>query len=77
MRLDIRLPIGALFTLLGLLLTGYGIFSDPSIYRRSLGINVNLYWGAVMLLFGIAMCGMALARRSRDRQAAASRDERP
>lgn len=65
MGLDIRLPIGILFTLLGLLLVGYGAVSDPSIYRRALGINVNLYWGAVMLLFGVAMLALALRVRAK------------
>jgi len=55
MGLDIRLPIGLLFAILGLLLLGYGALSDPSIYQRSLGINVNLGWGAVMALFGGTM----------------------
>jgi Zn-dependent protease len=50
MNLDIRLPIGGLFTLLGLLLVGYGLMSDPAVYARSLGHNVNLYWGVVNLL---------------------------
>ena len=52
MNFDIRLPIGLMFGLLGLLLLAFGLFSDPEIYRRSLGINVNLIWGAVSLLFG-------------------------
>jgi len=55
MRLDIRLPIGLLFAILGLLLLGFGLLSDPAIYQRSLGINVNLIWGAVMEAFGLAM----------------------
>lgn len=55
MGLDIRLPIGLLFSVLGLLLLGYGVVSDPSIYQRSLGYNVNLAWGAVMEVFGITM----------------------
>lgn len=55
MNLDIRLPIGMLFTILGVLLTGYGIISDPAIYQRSLGHNVNLVWGLVILAFGIVM----------------------
>jgi protein-S-isoprenylcysteine O-methyltransferase Ste14 len=53
MNLDIRLPIGGLFTLLGLLLVGYGLMSDASVYERSLGYNVNLWWGVVVLVFGI------------------------
>ena len=55
MGLDIRLPIGALFTALGFVLLVYGAISDPSIYARSLGINVNLSWGCVLLVFGLAM----------------------
>jgi hypothetical protein len=62
MQLDIRMPIGMLFTLLGLLLIAYGIWSDPSLYQRSLGININLWWGAVMLGFGALM--LLLSRKS-------------
>jgi len=61
MGLDIRLPIGAMFTLFGLLLVVYGLAGDKSIYQRSLGINVNLGWGAVLLIFGLVM--LALGRR--------------
>ena len=59
MGLDIRLPIGGLFIALGLLLTFYGIFGDSSVYQRSLGINVNLGWGAVLLVFGLIMVALA------------------
>jgi len=38
-----------------LLLTGFGFFSDPAIYQRSLGIDINLWWGLALLLFGAAM----------------------
>ena len=61
MGLDIRLPIGLMFALLGLLLSGYGMLSDRAIYAKSLGINVNLDWGVVLLAFGIVM--LLLARR--------------
>lgn len=64
MEFDIRLPIGLLFTLLGIILSIYGLLSDPAVYRvRSLGVNINLGWGVVMLIFGLIM--LALARRSR------------
>lgn len=59
MGLDIRVPIGSLFALLGALLAGYGLCSSPAIYRRSLGLDVNLWWGAVLLVFGIAMLALA------------------
>ena len=55
MGLDIRLPIGLMFTLLGILLVIYGVMGDQSIYARSLGFNVNLVWGAVLAIFGVAM----------------------
>jgi hypothetical protein len=55
MGLDIRLPIGLLFSVIGLLLAGFGAFSDKEIYVRSLGFNVNLAWGIVLLVFGIVM----------------------
>ena len=55
MNFDLRLPIGALFTLYGALLTLYGAFGDKAQYARSLGLNVNLIWGLVLLAFGLAM----------------------
>ncbi len=53
MGLDIRLPIGLLFTLLGLVLVVFGLFADSAIYARSLGYNVNLWWGLVLVVFGV------------------------
>ena len=55
MGLDIRLPIGLMFAVLGVLLGGYGLLGDRSIYAQSLGININLIWGAVLLAFGVLM----------------------
>jgi hypothetical protein len=53
MGLDIRLPIGGLFTVIGILLASYGALADRAIYQASLGISVNLKWGLVMLAFGL------------------------
>jgi hypothetical protein len=55
MNFDIRLPIGLMFGLLGLMLLVFGLLSDADLYRRSLGINVNLIWGAVLIVFGASM----------------------
>jgi len=55
MRLDIRLPIGLMFSLIGIMLFVFGLIGDKTNYKSSLGINVNLWWGLVMLIFGIAM----------------------
>ncbi len=53
--MDIRLPIGLMFSAVGLLLAAVGAFSNREIYRASLGINVNLQWGLVLLVFGLIM----------------------
>ena len=64
MQLDIRLPMGLLFFLLGIILVVYGFVSDPAIYvQHSLGQNVNLLWGSIFALFGAAM--LWLARRKK------------
>ena len=55
--LDVRWPIGTLFAALGLLLGGYGLATagNTEQYARSLSVNVNLWWGLVMLLFGLVL----------------------
>ena len=61
MNFDLRFPIGLLFSLYGGLLVVYGAFvSDKAIYERSLGININLWWGVVMLVFGTGMLLLAV-----------------
>lgn len=63
MGLDIRTPIGLMFGIFGLLLAGYGLSTrGSSIYERSLGLNINLEWGAVLLVFGLVM--LWLGRKS-------------
>jgi len=61
--LDLRLPIGGLFVMLGLLLMGYGLVtaSDTAQYVRSGGLNINLWWGLVMFVTGALF--LFLARR--------------
>jgi hypothetical protein len=63
MKLDLRLPIGLMFAIFGALLTVYGVVSDRAIYVRSLGVNVNLWWGLVLLAFGLVMLGFVLRSR--------------
>ena len=55
MGLDIRIPIGLMFALLGAVLIISGFAMDAAVYERSLGINVNLWWGLVLLVFGVLM----------------------
>ena len=63
MNLDLRLPIGLMFSIFGVILVGFGLVSDTGIYARSLGVNVNLWWGLVLLAFGLVMLGFALRAR--------------
>ena len=63
MDLDLRIPMGLLFTLVGAIMSVYGFFTRGSaIYERSDGMNINLIWGVIMLVFGITM--YLLGRRS-------------
>jgi hypothetical protein len=71
MGIDLRLPIGLMFALFGILLSGYGAFTrGAEMYaRHSLGININLWWGLAMLAFGAAMLLLARRGAARSRQA--------
>lgn len=63
MKLDLRYPIGLLFSILGLLLFFFGLVSNPEIYKSSLGVDINLWWGLVLIAFGGMM--LILVYRSR------------
>ncbi len=65
MGLDIRWPIGLMFSLVGLLMTilGFATRGDAEMYRRSLDININLIWGIILLLFGAFMLIMAMRKK--------------
>ncbi|MGA2851829.1 MAG: hypothetical protein ABSE46_22735 [Terracidiphilus sp.] len=68
MSLDLRIPMGLMFTLVGVILTVFGLASNGSpIYAASLGINANLWWGLVLLVFGLTM--FLMGRRSQARLA--------
>jgi hypothetical protein len=55
MGLDIRLPIGIIFTIYGAVLIIYGAVADPAIFVNSLGVNIDIWWGVAMLIFGLVM----------------------
>lgn len=65
MRLDIRIPVGGMFALLGVLLAAYGLVGGAALSQRSLGIDVDLWWGLVMLAFGVLMLWLAWRARRR------------
>jgi hypothetical protein len=64
MQLDVRLPIGVMFLIIGMILCVYGLitWSDVDLYERSLGHNVNLWWGLFLAAFGAFM--LWLTRRA-------------
>jgi hypothetical protein len=65
MGIDLRYPVGLLFMTFGLLLVIYGLFAGTAAYSRSLGIDVNLWWGLIMLIFGGLMFFAAYRRKSK------------
>ena len=68
MSLDLRIPMGMMFTLVGAILVAFGIATDGQrIYAKSLGLNINLWWGLVLMAFGLLM--LLLGRRSQKRLA--------
>ncbi|GGG91019.1 hypothetical protein [Silvibacterium dinghuense] len=63
MNLDLRIPMGLMFTIVGAILTIFGLVTRGSaIYQRSSGMDINLIWGVVMLVFGLTM--FLLGRRA-------------
>ena len=61
MGLDLRKPIGFFFLLLGVILVGHGLLTrGAAMYAKSLDININLVWGAVLIVFGLLMLLPAL-----------------
>jgi sulfite exporter TauE/SafE len=62
---DIRIPIGFMFTIIGIIITILGFFtlSDSAMYQKSLGINVNIIMGIIMLIFGVAMLFLAYRKK--------------
>ena len=57
MGLDIRWPIGLMFSLIGVLITGYGVFNRVAAVTKVQGqeVNIDLIWGVVLLVFGVLM----------------------
>ncbi len=67
MGLDIRLPIGMMFSLIGAVMVIYGFVtgSNKELYQRSLDININLWWGLLLFVFGLVMLFLAWRGRKK------------
>ena len=71
--LDIRIPIGLMFSILGAILVVFGLVSGSAIYKtHSFGVNVNLGWGCVLLAFGLFMLLMAYVSHHRSKDGGGS-----
>ena len=55
-----------MFTIFGLILVGVGLFGGPALTEQSLGINMNLWWGLVQLVFGVLMLFFGWRGHSRE-----------
>jgi len=69
MGLDIRIPIGLMFSIFGVIITLFGIFTHASVdlYKKSLGINMNLWMGIGMLAFGLFMLLLVKLSKKEDK----------
>jgi len=61
--LDLRAPAGWFFSILGVILLGLGVFSS-GMHAALTTVNVNLYSGITILLFGGVMLFLAYRKRS-------------
>lgn len=59
---DLRRIIGGLFTVWGVLLIILGATDSEAEANKAAGININLYAGIAMLVFGLAMLLWAFTR---------------
>ena len=66
---DLRIPVGTLFTAVGIVLAVYGLAAPDQSGSVPLGVNVNLLWGLLMFLFGAAfvVAGILSGRRRTNR----------
>ena len=72
MGLDLRLPIGMMFGLIGLLLVGIGLCTGPE--KKSLDMNINLWWGLVLIVFSAYMLLTARHAANKAKAAAAKKE---
>lgn len=64
MDMDIRIPIGLLFAILGFILSVLGLITmnDPAMYKHTV-YNINLWTGLAMMVFGGLMLFFSLRKK--------------
>ncbi len=67
MNLDLRIPMGMMFTMIGAVLMAFGlaIRGKTEFYANGVGVNADLWWGLVLLVFGVIV--LTLGRRGQAR----------
>lgn len=69
MSTDIRLPIGLLFTIIGVIISIFGLVTNGAeMYKHSLGININTWSGFCLTIFGVLMLIMALNAQKKEKE---------
>jgi len=65
--LDIKIPIGLMFFVFGVIITIYGLITrnDSELYQKSFSHNVNLWMGGLMLVFGAVMLLLVKRKKSK------------
>ena len=64
--LDLKVPLGGLLVFYGIILDLYGFFSNKDIYHKSLGVNINLIWGTVILVLGVILLFVCLRKKEKN-----------
>jgi len=67
MNLDLRLPLGLMLSITGIILLSFGLATRarPELFSRSFGINADQWWGWVVFLVGLIVVG--IGRRGQGR----------
>ena len=79
MQLDVRLPMGVMFVIIGVILLVYGLITwpDTALYERSLGYNVNFWWGLFLAAFGGVMLALSRGGRQSRMADSTSQNDKP
>ncbi len=72
MGLDLRVPIGMMFGMIGILLVVIGVVTKPD--AKTLGVNINLWWGLVLIAFAVFMLLTARHAAAKAKAAAAKKE---
>ena len=74
---DLRMVIGGLLALYGVILTVMGLFASDATKAKSAGININLWAGVIILAGGAIFLAWVRLRPLRPEDMQAGDDDRP